>query len=132
MSVEANKVLVRRVFDEAFNRRRLAVLEEVFSATFVDASTPEQVPGPGGVEGYFGMIHAGFPDMQVTIGDVIAEGDRVVVRTIWSGTHSGEYESIAPTGRWVMRRMIQIFRVEDGKIQEEWVEGEDLQEQLLK
>jgi predicted ester cyclase len=131
VSLEANKALVRRVFDEAFNERKLGALDEVFSPTFVDASTPEQEPGPKGVKGYFTAIHAGFPDMQVAIGDWIAEGDKVVVRTIWRGTHTGEYEGIAPTGKQVTRTMIHIFRVEDGRIQEEWAEGESLEQLLM-
>jgi predicted ester cyclase len=131
VSIEANKALVRRVFDEAFSQRKLAVLDEVFSPTFVDASTPEQEPGPEGVKGYFTTIHTGFPDMQVSIGDLIAEGDKVVVRTIWHGTHTGQYEDIAPTGKQVTRTMIHIFRVEGGSIQEEWVKGESLEQQLM-
>ena len=52
--------------------------------------------------------------------------DKVAVRTTWRGTHLGEYEGIAPTGKQVTRTMIQIFHLRDGKLLEEWVEGESL------
>ncbi len=64
--------------------------------------------------------------MQITIEDLIAEQDRVVARTAWHGTHLGIYEGVEPTGKRVARTMIQIFRLENGKILEEWNEGPDL------
>jgi predicted ester cyclase len=70
--------------------------------------------------------------MQVSIEDLIVEGNKVAVRTTWQGSHTGEYESIPPTGKQVMRSMIQIFTIENGQIQEEWNEGASLQEQILK
>ena len=126
MSVEENKAIIRRVFEEALNQGNLAVVDEVFSSNFVDHSTPDQVPGPRGVKDYFTMVRAGFPNMQVTIDDLIAEGDKVVVGTTWRGTHRGNYEGIASTGKQVIRTLIHIFRLEDGKIVEEWNEGKGL------
>ena len=55
----------------------------------------------------------------------------MVVRTTWRGTHLGEYEGIAPTGKHVTRSMIQIFHVKDGKLLEEWSEGKGLSQQIL-
>jgi predicted ester cyclase len=123
MSPEENKALIRRVFNEALNTGNLSVIDELFAPTFVDNATPEQVAGPIGVKDYFQAVRSGFPDMHVSIEDLIAEGDKVVVRTIWRGTHSGAYEGIAPTGKPVARTMIQIFRIANGKICEEWNEG---------
>ena len=131
MSTETNKALIRRIFDEAFNQKKLAIIDEIFSPTFVDLSTPNQLQGPQGVKYYFTTIHTCFPDMQISIEDLLAEGNKVAIRTIWQGTHTGEYESIPPTGKQVMRSMIQIFTIENGKIQEEWNEGVSLQEQIL-
>jgi steroid delta-isomerase-like uncharacterized protein len=126
MSTQENKALIRQVFEEAVNQGNLAVVDALFSPDFVDHSTPDQVPGPEGVKSYFASIRASFPDMYVTIDDMIAEGDKVVVRTTWRGTHQGEYEGIAPTGKQVARTLIQIFRIEGGQILEEWNEGESL------
>ena len=126
MTSEENKTLIRRVFDEALNGGNLSVVDELFAPDFVDNSTPEQVSGPVGVKDYFHAVRAVFPDMHLSIDDLIAEGDKVVVRTTWRGTHTGPYEGIIPTGKPVIRTMIQIFRIANGRIQEEWNEGEGL------
>lgn len=126
MSVDQNKALIRLVFEEALNQGNLAVVDQVFAPNFVDHSTPYQLPGPKGVKDYFTKVRAGFPNLHVTIDDLIAEEDKVVVRTTWWGTQQGNYEGIAPTGKQVTRSMIQIFRLEDGRILEEWNEGEGL------
>jgi predicted ester cyclase len=126
MSTEENKTLIHRVYDEGFNQGNLTVVDEVFHPHFVDRSTPDQPPGIDGVKEYISMVRTGFPDIAITIEDLIATEDKVVVRTTWRGTHLGVYEGIAPTSRQVTRTMIQIFRVVDGKLYEEWSEGESL------
>ena len=123
---ENNRHIIRQVFAEAFNHKNMALLDTLFSPLFSDQSTPGQPPGPQGVKAYFAQVHAGFPDMQITIEDLIAEQDRVVARTVWRGTHLGPYDGVEPTGKRVARTMIQIFRLENGKILEEWNEGPDL------
>ena len=126
MREENNKRLVRRVFEEALHQGKLELIDELFSPQFRDHSTPDQPPGPQGVKEYFTQLRTGFPDMHVTLDDVIAEGDRVVVRTTWHGTHLGNYAGHPPTGRAAKQTMIQIFRVVDGKLQDEWNEGTEL------
>jgi len=127
---EANKALIRRLFEEGFHSGKLIVVDEVFHPNFVDRSTPEQPPGTEGVKDYISMVRTGFPDISITIEDLVAEEERVVVRTTWRGTHLGEYEGIAPTSKQVTRSMIQIFHVKDGKLLEEWSEGESLSQQI--
>lgn len=126
MSTAANKAIINRVFEEAFNREMLEVVDELFSTRFVDHSTPEQVAGTVGVKEYFSMVRGGFPDMQVSIEDIVAEGEKVVVRTTWRGTHLGTYNGAPASGQRVARTMIQIFRIVNGQIEEEWNEGEGL------
>ena len=128
---EANKALMRRLFEEGFHSGKLAVVDEIFYPNFVDRSTPEQPPGTKGVKDYISMVRTGFLNISITIEDLVAEEERVVVRTTWRGTHLGEYEGIAPTGKQVTRSMIQIFHVKDGKLLEEWSEGEGLSQQIL-
>ena len=128
MSTEENKALIRRVFEEAINQGNTELVDILFSSDFVDHSTSGQAPGPQGVKAYFAEVHIGFPYLRVSINDIVAEGDRVVVRTTWQGTQRGVYEGHAPSGRRVTRIMIQIFRIADGKIQEEWNEGRGLLE----
>jgi predicted ester cyclase len=121
-----NKLLIARLFEDAIHQGKLTVVDEVFSSDFIDHSTPDQATGPAGVKAYFVAVRTGFPDIRVSIDDMIAEGDRVVVCSTWRGTHKGTYAGIAPTGGGVARTLMQIFRVVDGKIVEEWNEGGDL------
>lgn len=125
-NIERNKTLLRQLYEEALNRGNLALIDQLFAPDFVDHSTPDQSAGTAGVKDYFRAMRAGFPDIRVVLDDMIAEGDHVVVRTTWSGTHLGSYEGVPATGRRVARTLIQIFRVVDGLILEEWNEGSGL------
>lgn len=128
---EANKALVRLLFEEVIQGGNLAKVDDIFSTDFIDHSTPGQQAGREGVKEYLQMVRTGFPDLHVALDDIIAEGDRVVVRTTWCGTHLGIY-GIAPTGKSVTRTMIQIFLVVDGVIVEEWNEGGGLLDSVQK
>ena len=120
---EQHKAIIRLLYEEALLQGKLELIERLFSPDFIDHSTPEQVPGYAGVRDYFLALRRGFPDLQVILEDVIAEGDKVAVRTGWQGTHLGTYESVPPTGKQATRSLIQIFRFENGLIVEEWNEG---------
>jgi|SRR5579859_433930 len=128
MSSEENKAIIRRVIAEIINQGKLDVIDELFAPDFVDRSTEEQAPGPEGVRQFVSAMRADFPDLAIRIDDLIAEGDKVVIRTTWQGTHQGGYAGVAPTGRQIKRTMIQIFRLADGRLVEEWNEGESLLE----
>ena len=130
MSADENKALIQRVYTEGFNKGILAVVDEVFAPHFVDHSTPGQAPGIAGVKEYITAVRNGFPDISVIVEDLVATIDSVAARTTWRGTHLGEYERIAPTGKQITRTMIQIFRVGGGKLSEEWSEGESLRQQI--
>ena len=126
MSVEENKALVRRFFD-AFGRNDFAALEAVTSQDVVYHTAP---PGlSAGIEGYrelMAMYVSAFPDVQITVDDMIAEGDKVVTRFTAHGTHQGELQGIAPTGKPVTVTGIETMRVSGGKIVEGWVEFDQL------
>ena len=126
ISTAANKVIIHKVFEEGFNQGTLSVVDELFSTRFVDHSTPGQVAGTEGVKEYFATVRGGFSDMRVSIEDIVAEGEKVVVRTTWRGTHQRTYDGVPASGRQVARTMIQIFRIVNGKIEEEWNEGGSL------
>ena len=119
MSAEEHKALVRRFFEEIVNGGNLAVADEIFAPTF-----------PGGLEpvkATASMWRTVFPDLQLTIEDMIAEGDNVVARLTIRGTHQGELKSqmlgtIAPTGRQATWTGIDIFRIAGGRIVERWNE----------
>ncbi len=114
MSTEDNKVIVRRFYDEAINKKNLAAIDE-----FVDPNVIDHSGLPGGIEGVkqlFSMTLT--PDLHLTVEDQIAEGDKVVSRLTWRGTHQGEFMGILPTGKQVTITSIEIVRLADGKVVE--------------
>src|SRR5579872_550699 len=130
MSISAHKSLIQRLYEEGFNQGNVSAVDKLFSPTFRDNSTPAQSPGVEGVKSYIAAVREGFPDIHVSIEDMIAEADKIAVRTVWRGTHLGIYEGITPTGKHVTRTMIQLFSIENGKIAQEWVEGIGLEEAI--
>lgn len=126
MREQSNRQVIRRVFEEALQDGNIDLVDSLFSAHFIDHSTPYQPAGTQGVKEYFRQVRTGFPDIEISIEDLIAEGDKIAVRTIWRGTHLGEYEGHAPSGRQVTRSMLQIFYLAEGRIVEEWNEGTGL------
>src|SRR5437764_1381191 len=77
-------------------------------------------PGIEGIRNLFATLHNAFPDAHVTLDDVLAEGDKVVVRSTLSGTHQGTFMGIPATGRHVSITGIDIVRMRDGKMVEHW------------
>jgi predicted ester cyclase len=122
MSLEENKDIVRR-YQEAYNTNNFEALAEVVAA---DVVTPNIISGmPPGLEGAKAVHQKtllGMPDYYTTIEDLIAEGDKVVARVRMTGTHTGNFYGIAPTGRQVNLTSIYIVRIEEGKIVEHWGE----------
>jgi len=122
MSNERNRELVRRMVEEMFNRGNLSLADEFLAPDF--AEREELPPGiPSGREGVIQlttMLRSAFPDFKATIDDMIAEGDKVVIRQTWRGTHKGEFMGIPPTGKSVSIKVIDIIRVDGGKFVEHW------------
>jgi steroid delta-isomerase-like uncharacterized protein len=81
---------------------------------------PVQATGAEALKQVWAMLLSGLPDLQITVEDVLAEGDKVVCRNTVTGTHLGEYMGIPPTGRSVTYNEIFIFRLVDGRIAETW------------
>ena len=126
MRAEDNKVLVRRIWEEIWNLGALDVVDEVIAESYVGYIPA--MPGPiRGTEGFKQLIVAyrtAYPDVRVTVEDLIAEGDRVVARWTSHGTNTGDLMGMPATGRAVEVPGISIFRIEGGKVAEEW-EGFD-------
>jgi predicted ester cyclase len=117
MSTEGNKATIHR-FNEVMNTGTVDTLDEILAADFVWHNT-----GRRGVKAMKQAVIAFrtiFPDTHLVIEDVIAEGDKVVVRLSGSGTHKGEFFGIQPTGKMVTWTGIAIGRCRDGKIVEMW------------
>lgn len=121
MTLEEMKAFVRRHDDEVINKRDLSGLETDYTPDCVDHNGPPGLePGPAGARAFLTVLLNAFPDLQSTIEDVIAEGDKVVVRKSWTGTHEGEFMGATPTGARVNFEGIVIWRVEGSKLAERW------------
>ncbi len=121
MSTEENKALIRRFYEEVFNKRNLAALAEFYASDHIDHTLPPGLPvGPEGTRQAIAVMLAGLPDLYITIEDMIAEGDKVVTRFTTHGTQQGTLGSIPPTGKQVAVSTIEITRIADGKIVEDW------------
>ena len=129
---EQNTTLARRWFEDLFSRGNLDTANEILSAEFVDHLTHEDERGLEELKHYVGIYRNAFPDIQDIVEDIVAEGDKVVVRWLSSGTHQGEFMGVAPTGRHVTFTGMRLFRIADNKIVESWVNIDErgLQEQL--
>ena len=112
---------------EAASSGNLAVLDEVFATNVVDHDpAPDQGPGPDGYKRFFSGLRAAFPDLTVTVDRLVqTEADIAMAYTI-HGTHRGAFAGIAPTGRHITARGMQIARFEDGKIVERWGSSDEL------
>ena len=126
MSPEENKAIVHRAY-EAINQNNLDALDELVASDIVDHDpVPGQGPGLEGVKQYFSSMHTAFPDFQMDVEDMIAEGDKVVARVKVGGTHQGEFMGIDPTGNRVTITGVDILRIAEGKIVEHWGKFDDL------
>lgn len=120
--MEENKAIVQRLLEEVFNQHNLAVIDELVSPDYQyhDLDPGHSLHGPAAYRRLAASILAAFPDLHLTIEDLIAEGDRVVARWSARGTHRGPLLGIAPTGREVAYTGIGIRRIANGKITEHW------------
>lgn len=119
MSIEANKALVRRHFDEVWNAGDLALIDELFAPDFMVHS---EHWGPEGERQWVANARTAFPDIRFTIEAQVAEGDLVVTRWSWRGTHHGTFMEFPATGRAVSFSGITIYRIADGKLVQDWTE----------
>jgi predicted ester cyclase len=116
MNSEDSKAFVRRHFEEFVNRQDLSAAERNFAAEYQEHGTdvpPGLPPGPSGPKQYLAAAFQRFPDIHVTIEDIIAEGDRVVVRNTWRATDQKAGQKIEFSG-------IVIWRISQGKLAERW------------
>jgi len=123
VSEEDNKAVIRR-WIEAYNNRDMQAEADVLDPGYV-----AHVPGaPGPLEGleawrkFTAPFVEAFPDLRLTVEDILSEGDKVAARVAFHGTHRGEFQGIAPTGKEVAFSSIEVNRVVGGKVEEHWVE----------
>ena len=139
MSTEDNKAIVRRFFEEVYNKGNVAFVDELVAPTiFGHFDSPATGPVPAhfqlsreDIKHIVSQFRTTFPDLQYTVEFQVAEGDLVVTRGTALGTHSGEYRGlkfhgIPPTGKQVTWTDTQIFRLAAGKIVEQWSNEDDV------
>jgi len=122
MAAEQNKALIRRLIEELFNKGNTGIVGEIFAPDFVDhEQLPPGIPsGREGVKVLTTMMRSAFPDFKATIHDILADGDKVVIRMTWSGTQKGEWMGVPATGKRVSFGVIDIIRITNGKLVEHW------------
>ena len=126
MSVEENRALARRSW-EIVSQRNPDLIEEFYPAEFVWHEPDRDIRGYEQAKQFVSTFLEAFPDINISVEDVIAEGDQVVSRYTIRGTHQGETEEFGPpTGRQMELEGITIHRFEDGKIVEEWERYDNL------
>jgi predicted ester cyclase len=112
----SNEQIARRWFTEGW-AGEVDLAEVIFDSAFTSNGI---IVGPAGPRGNVLSRIAGFPDLQTDIEDLVAAGDRVVIRLQWSGTHRGPYGGVAATGRPVEVRVMVIWRFRGDKVVEDW------------
>jgi predicted ester cyclase len=128
MSAEENKAMVRRFVEEVWNKGNVGVIDEIGSPDWVehDPDRPEELRGLGDAKRRVEEVRSAFPDLYVTLEDLIAEGEKVVSRWRARGTHQGELLGIPPTGRQVEFTGMRIQRISGGKFVETWHQPDTL------
>ncbi|WP_204251620.1 ester cyclase [Mycobacteroides abscessus] len=122
---ERNKATIRRVFAKFINEGDFSLVDELYRPDMIDhAGLPGAPEGAAGVKYTIGGLREAFPDFHVTIEDISAHQDMVVIHNTWRGTHEGELLGMAPTGRSFLSVGIVLWRFDDdGKIAERWEHG---------
>jgi predicted ester cyclase len=127
MSIEQNKAIVLRFYEELWNNRNLSIADEIISPNCVthqlqSGAVSVGVPrGPEAVKHHVSEWLTGFPDLHFAVEQMVAEEDRVVSQSIMQATHTGAWLGVAPTNKEVSIRLIVTQRIIDGKIVEDWV-----------
>lgn len=121
MSTEENKALLRRLYEEVWNQGNMATVDELLATDYVLHDPAHLVCGPEGFKAYVSAFRAAFPDLHAIVEDQIAEENMAAMRFTARGTHKGELQGIPPTGKQVILSGINIQRIANGKIVENWV-----------
>jgi len=121
---QSNKARFRRLVDATNTHDQELISKTVDEAcqpdVLIRTPLPLQTTGLEAIKEVWATLHRAFPDLTVTIEDLIEEGDKLVARNTVTGTHQGEYMGVPPTGRSVKYNEIFVFRFANGRIAETW------------
>ncbi len=117
-----NAKLIKRYFEEVWNRGQLDVLDEIIAADYVNHTPglPNPIPGPTGLKPIVAAIRKAFPDLKYVIENMVVSDDQVAVQTTMHGTHTGDFFGISPTHKVIKVSQMQIERITNYKIVEHW------------
>lgn len=123
ISIEGNKTVMSRLFDEVFNKGNITALDDICTSNYVleAPGVPRDKGIQEGLEVFKQRItsfRTAFPDIQYTINYTIADGNKVAISSLFSGTHKGEFAGIAPTGKQVNVAELYFAHLTDGKIEQ--------------
>ena len=122
---EENKAIARKFFG-MFERGDSSMADEIVATDYYNHDAPDPNIGLEGVKAAVTTFKKAFPDAQVNIEFQVAEGDKVVSRYTWSGTHQDEFYGVPATGKRVNWTATATFRIADGKIREAWLNSDQL------
>jgi predicted ester cyclase len=117
---EANKTLVRRILEDLWNQKNPALIDELFAPTAAWHTHDGVFHGPAGVRQLYTLYTTAFPDVHVTMVDMVAEGEKVAAYYTVRGTHTGALRDLAPTGQRVTVEEMMLTRVAGGQVVESW------------
>ncbi|MFX1580057.1 MAG: ester cyclase [Promethearchaeota archaeon] len=116
-TLEKNKAIVRKLM-EVVNNHNLALLDDLVVSDYVNQQMRIRT-----IEDFKEVLreqYRGFPDIHRTIEDIVAEGDKVWLRVKITGTHTGEYRGVLPTGKKIVMPAVPAYRLSNGKLTEGW------------
>jgi len=117
---EQNKTLMRGLVEELWNKKNPAVIDQLYADSYVGHTPDGLLKGRAGARQHYNTYITAFPDCNVAIDDIMAEGDKVLVRWTATGTHRGELAGIAPTGKRISVPGNLTARISGGKIVEDY------------
>jgi steroid delta-isomerase-like uncharacterized protein len=120
---EENKAIARKFF-RMFELGDSSMADEIVAADYYNHDAPDPSVGLERVKSFVNTFKTALPDAQVSIEYQVAEGDKVVSRYTWSGTHQGEFYGVPATGKRVSWTITTTFKIADGKIREAWMNSD--------
>ena len=125
MSTETSKAVYRQFIQTIFNEARFDKLGDFLAPGYrIQDAPPGTPPGGEGVKGVVEMFRGAFPDFEISLDEVIGEGDVVAARSTVRGTHRGEFMGLSPTGRSFAVTSLTMVRIVDGRLTESWVKND--------
>jgi predicted ester cyclase len=120
--VTENRKLIKRFFNEVVNQGKLKVIDEIIHPDYVNYGFPIKAKGPEAMKAVMEIMSAGFPDLEITLDEVIEDGNTLATRGNWKGTHKGIFMNFPATGKLVNINYVDMWKVKDRRLWQNWVQ----------